>query len=239
MWNPEVIERMDDEEIENCIMGGGLITHLIPTERFSSKKIAAAAFRVNPRNLSYIPREFWTNDMKMKILNSDWLSHYIHDGLFTPGLVRNYLDHDIFGIKKIPHQHQTMSAAIRAVKRDFKLLLNIDPKYLSTIFTLALESDSENGGYKDIKRAFTIDLSLALSYYNDVLLGHVTSLHSRALCKVYHYRLSQLEPEVLSTMAKGVKAFDAYRELTSTASAIGLMDDLGKKRQWIEDDLNM
>lgn len=239
MWKPEDIAAMDDDEIINNIAMGEKIAHLIEPERFSSKDIVKAVFRDNPRNLSYIPHEFWDYNLKFKVLDVESLNHYIHDEMFTPGFVAKYVNHDIYRIKKIPHHHQTISVAIRAVKRDLKLLLYINPKYYSTIIELAVESETENGGFRDIKRAFDIELGSALFIYNEVLLENLTSPNSKALSKIYHYRLAKLEPQELNKLAKEFKAFDAYRALTSTAEALDLMSDLGRKRQWMEDDLSL
>lgn len=231
--------RIDDIQLAKLIARDNSILPEIPPERFSSVHVTRAALKTQPLSIAYIPSKYWDDEIKIKIFESPVLKGYRDDSLLSPSVIKRLMDYNVENIKKIPHSLQTAEMASNAVDRNIVLLNDISPDLIKLVINKALSSTINNGGFTVIRNAYREKLSKALSSYNELILNKGDKLYAKPRKIIYHHRLSEIDPSRLREMAQRLKAYDAYRALTSTEEALQLMKDAGIKRQWLEGDLSL
>lgn len=233
----ETFSELNNFKLAQIIKNNPKIAADIPVEHFASIHVTRAAFISDPNNLAYIPRKYWTDSMKLRVYTSPFLHHLMHEDLLTPEFVKSLIQHDVASIKHIPHYLQTLQVANMTVQSDIMFLNDIRPDLIPGVIQLALQPSINQGGHFSIKKVYRDKIPQALVAYNSILQHTVLSPTNRGLCLVYRNRLSDVSPVRLKEMSKRLKAFDAYRALTSTEDALKLIDgDENKKRKWLEQD---
>lgn len=230
---------INDFDLAKRIARNGSVLPNIAPERFSSVHVRRAAIKTEPLNISYIPAVYWDDEIKIKIFESPLLIEYRDESLLSPSIIKRLMDNSVENIKNIPHRLQTAQMACDAVDRNIILIDSVSPLLLKAVINKALSSTINNGGFTVIRHVYRDALPRALSIYNDLILNKGDKLYAQPRKLIYHHRLGEIEPVRLREMAQRLKAYEAYRELTSTEEALQLMSDDGVKRKWLEGDLSL